>query len=44
LDDGRKLITVLKDNDLEQMLSDKKQKSNPENYLMQLIEDFRLSL
>ena len=40
----KKLITVVKDNDLVQMLSDKKQKSNPETYLRQLIEDFRLSL
>lgn len=40
----QKLIIVLQDNDIEQMLIEKVSGREPENIIRQKIEDFRLSL
>jgi len=40
----KKIIIVLQDNDIEQMLLEKISKREPENVIRQKIEDFRLSL
>lgn len=40
----KKLIIILQDNDIEQMLLEKISKRDPENVIRQKIEDFRLSL
>lgn len=40
----KKLIIILQDNDIEQMLLEKISKREPENVIRQKIEDFRLSL
>ena len=41
---SKKLIIILQDNDIEQMLLEKISKREPENVIRQKIEDFRLSL
>lgn len=40
----KKLIIILQDNDIEQMLLEKISKRDPENVIRQKIEDFRLSV
>lgn len=40
----KKLIIILQDNDIEQMLLEKLSKRDPENVIRQKIEDFRLSI
>ena len=40
----KKLILIVHDNDLEQMLLEKESGREPENVIRQKIEDFRLSV
>ena len=39
----KKMILILHDNDIEQMLLEKRSGRDPENVIRQKIEDFRLS-
>jgi len=40
----KKMIIILQDNDIEQMLLEKFSNREPENVIRQKIEDFRLSI